>query len=169
MCSDADRATFKRLMSTRSAQQRSALQVLVISSLPSALDKQEIIVRRGTQLATTRKWRWRFSQTGIASLAEAPRSDKPALYDAGADRRILEAPDETPSAGNVRWNGSLPADNLEDISKHHILCVLRQHEISSQRRRRWCMSGNPEFAQRPGDIVGLHLNPPENAVVLFIS
>jgi len=106
---------------------------------------------------------------GLAGLVDAPRSGKPALYDQEAERRILEALDEKPPAGYARWNGPLLADKLKDISKHHIWRVLRQHEISLERRRSWCISTDPEFAQKAADIVGLYLNPPENAVVLSVD
>jgi transposase len=35
--------------------------------------------------------------------------------------------------------------------------------------RTWCISTDPEFATKSADIVGLYLNPPENAIVLCID
>jgi hypothetical protein len=61
------------------------------------------------------------------------------------------------------------ATHLGDISKHQIWRVLRQHEISLERRRSWCISTDPAFAQKAADIVALHLQPPENAVVLSVD
>ena len=77
--------------------------------------------------------------------------------------------DAAPPAGYARWNGPLLAKHLGDISKHQIWRVLRQHEISLQRRRRWCISTDPAFAQKAADIVGLYLQAPENAVVLSVD
>jgi len=37
------------------------------------------------------------------------------------------------------------------------------------RMRAWCISTDPEFAAKAADIVGLYLNPPENAIVLSID
>ena len=37
-----------------------------------------------------------------------------------------------------------------------------------RRRRRWCISTDPAFAQKAADLVGLYLQPPENAVVLSV-
>jgi hypothetical protein len=47
--------------------------------------------------------------------------------------------------------------------------VLRRHEISLARRRSWCISTDPAFAQKAADAVGLYLQPPENAVVLSVD
>ncbi|MBV8737569.1 MAG: hypothetical protein JO007_09965 [Alphaproteobacteria bacterium] len=54
--------------------------------------------------------------------------------------------DAPPLAGYSRWDGTPPARHLGDISKHQIWRVLRAHEISLARRRRWCLSTDPSFA-----------------------
>src|SRR5262250_796367 len=46
---------------------------------------------------------------------------------------------------------------------------LRKHDICLQRRRSWCISTDPEFGPKAADIVGLYLNPPENALVLCVD
>jgi len=74
-----------------------------------------------------------------------------------------------PAAGCGRWDGALLAQHLGDISKHQIWRVLRRHEISLARRRSWCISTDPYFAQKAADIVGLYLQPPQNAVVLCVD
>jgi hypothetical protein len=37
------------------------------------------------------------------------------------------------------------------------------------RRRSWCISTDPGFAQKAADNVGLYLQPPENAVVFVVD
>jgi transposase len=77
--------------------------------------------------------------------------------------------DEPPPAGYGRWDGGLLARHVGDISKHQIWRVLRRHEISLARRRSWCISTDPAFAQKAADIVGLYLQPPANAVVFSVD
>ncbi len=40
---------------------------------------------------------------------------------------------------------------------------------SLERRRSWCISTDPYFAQKAADIVGLYLHPPQNAIVLCVD
>src|SRR6516164_7244527 len=63
-----------------------------------------------------------------------------ASRDARDERRIPVALDGRPPDGYARWNGTLLAKHLGDISKHQIWRVLREHEISLARRRSWCIS-----------------------------
>jgi len=55
------------------------------------------------------------------------------------------------------------------IPGHQVWAVLRKHGISLQRRRSGCISTDPEFACKAADIVGLYLDPPENAVVICVD
>src|SRR5438132_8717158 len=66
-----------------------------------------------------------------------PVMDVPTAIDAQDERRILGALDAPPPAGYARWNGPLLGKHLGDISKHQIWRVLREHEISLERRRSW--------------------------------
>lgn len=47
--------------------------------------------------------------------------------------------------------------------------MLRKYGIQLERRRSWCESTDPEFARKAADIVGLYLDPPENAVVICVD
>ena len=54
-------------------------------------------------------------------------------------------------------------------SVHAVWRVLRQEGICLQRQRSWCVSTDKEFAAKAADIVGLYLNPPENALVISVD
>lgn len=119
--------------------------------------------------ATVSKWRTRFSHGSMSGLIDAPRPGKRAKYDLMTEKRILAQLDALPPAGYGTWTGRLLADALGDVSPHHIWRVLRRHGIHLQRRRSWCISTDPEFARKAADIVGLYLDPPENALVLSVD
>jgi hypothetical protein len=55
------------------------------------------------------------------------------------------------------------------ISEHYVWRILRKHQISLARRRSWCISTDPEFVPKAAAIVGMYLDPPENAVVLCVD
>jgi transposase len=47
--------------------------------------------------------------------------------------------------------------------------VLRDNGIHLERKRSWCVSRDPDFAQKAADVVGLYLNPPANAIVFSVD
>jgi len=105
----------------------------------------------------------------MAGLADAPRSGKPAIYSESTERRILAKLDEPPPDGYSSWAGGLVAKALGDVSADQVWRVLRKYGIHLQRRRSWCVSTDPQFAQKAADIVGLYLEPPESAVVISVD
>jgi len=111
----------------------------------------------------------RFGKGRIEALADAPRSGKARKYGDETERRILAHLDEPPPDGYAGWNGGLLAKALGDVSADYVWRVLRKHGIHLGRRHSWCVSTDPEFAKKAADIVGLYLNPPENAVVLSVD
>jgi transposase len=119
--------------------------------------------------ATVSKWRTRFARQGMTGLADMPRPGKKAKYDRDTERLILTRLDSPPPTGYATWTGRLLAKALGDVSPHHVWRVLRRHGIHLQRRRSWCVSTDPQFAQKAADIVGLYLNPPENAIVISVD
>jgi len=79
--------------------------------------------------------------------------------------KLLEQP---PPPGQACWDGPAAARVLK-ASPHAVWRVLRKEGICLTRQRSWCVSTDPEFTTKAADIVGLYLNPPENALVLALD
>jgi len=110
-----------------------------------------------------------FAAEGTDGLWDDFRPGRPVVHDAQENERsILEKLDQQPPGGFSKWNGPLLAQALK-LNVHQVWQVLRQRGISLQRRRSWCISTDPEFSAKAADVVGLYLNPPENAVVLSVD
>jgi len=151
------------------SEQRHVQRARIVLEAAAGKTTREIAHSLGLRQATVSKWRTRFGKGRIEALADAPRPGKPRKYGDETERRILAQLDEPPPDGYASWNGRLLAQALGDVSAHYVWRMLRKHGIQLQRRRSWCVSTDPEFAKKAADIVGLYLNPPENAVVLSVD
>jgi transposase len=130
---------------------------------------EQIAVELKTRTARVSKWRQRFGKDRLEGLGDAPRPGKPARYDADTEKRVLDLLDQPPPKGYSQWNGARLAAALPDVSKAQVWRILRRHDICLERRRSWCISTDPEFGPKAADVVGLYLNPPENALVLAVD
>jgi transposase len=113
-------------------------------------------------------WRRRFEENGIDGLYDLPRSGKPPRYGDNFRNQVLAVLEEPPPEGQAVWDGPAVADHLKS-SVHAVWRVLRKEGICLARQRSWCVSTDPEFTVKAADIVGLYLNPPENALVLSVD
>ena len=150
-------------------EQRLVDRAQIILAASEGKTNIEIAKKLNTRSARISKWRTRFAKDRLAGLTDAHRSGKPATYDHNTGKRVLSKLDESPPKGYAKWNGSLLAKALGDISGDQVWKILRKHNISLQRKRSWCISTDPEFTAKAADVVGLYLDPPENAVVLCVD
>jgi transposase len=130
---------------------------------------QQIAEQLHTRTARVSQWRQRFGKCRIAGLRDAARPGRPATYDKTTEKRVLTLLDEPPPKGYSQWNGKRVAEQLGDVSKDQVWRILRRHDIYLQRRRSWCLSTDPEFGPKAADVVGLYLNPPQDALILSVD
>jgi transposase len=166
---DDERKTLMSWLRSGTTEYRLAERAKMILAAAEGQTTRRIAETMKTRPARVSKWRTRFNREGIAGLQDAPRKGAPCRYDKNTEHRILAILDKSPPEGFATWTGSLVAEGLGDVSSHQVWRVLRLHGIHLQRRRSWCISADPEFAAKAADIVGLYLDPPENAVVLCVD
>jgi transposase len=164
-----DRKTLETWVKSSKTEQRTALRSRIILAAARGMTTEAIARENAVRPNTVSKWRRRFAEKGLGGLADAPRPGARRRYGKETERRILAKLDEPPPQGNATWSGTLLAEALGDVSADHVWRVLRRYGIHLQRRRSWCISTDPEFAAKAADIVGLYLDPPENAVVLCVD
>ncbi len=167
--SEAEQDTLRSWLRAGTSEQRMVERAQIILAAAEGSGTNEIARELRTRPARVSKWRTRFARERLAGLIDAPRPGAVARYDEATERRILAALDERPPAGHATWTGSLLAAHLGDVSADQVWRTLRRHGISLRRRRSWCISTDPEFTQKAADIVGLYLDPPENALVVCVD
>ena len=158
--------TLKQWLRAGTAEQRMVERARLILLAHQGLATTQIAQDLQTRPARVSKWRQRFARHRLDGLQDRARSGKPHRYDRNTKLRILSQLDSPPPKGQASWTGSSLAQALGDVSDAQVWRVLRSHGISLQRRRSWCISTDPEFAAKAADVIGLYLNPPENALVL---
>lgn len=167
-CSDEDRKTLEGWARSRTLEARLVERArIVLRSLEGKAVKaiaQELSIRPNSVI----DWRRRFDEEGMAGLVDRPRSGKPRQYTDEFRNQILAALELPPPRGQAVWDGPALAQHLK-ASVHAVWRVLRKEGICLMRQRSWCVSTDPEFAAKAADVVGLYLNPPQNALVLSVD
>ena len=113
-------------------------------------------------------WRERFAKLGVAGLKDRPRAGEPVEYGTEFRKQVLELLEKPLPKGQACWDGPSVAKRL-NVSDDAVWRLLRKEGICLSRQRSWCVSTDPEFVAKAADIVGLYLNPPENALVISID
>lgn len=165
---DEQRQTLEAIIGSGKSEHRIHLRAQIVTDAADGLTVSSSSHRLGVTRPMVIKWRRRFAALGVDGLRDAQRSGQPAKYGMEFERRVLATLDETPPEGYSRWNGNLLARHL-GVKADQVWRVMRKNGIDLARRRSWCVSTDPEFASKAADIVGLYLNPPQNAVVICMD
>lgn len=166
---DDERAELERWLRSARTEQRLAFRARVVLAAADGEGSVSIARREGVRVNTVSTWRTRFAARGIAGLVDEQRAGRPTVYGPETEARVLAQLEQPPPDGYSTWNGRLLAQALGDVPAHRVWAILQKHGIQLQRRRRWCVSTDPEFGPKAAEIVALYLDPPDNAVVLAVD
>lgn len=167
-CTDKDKEALEQILRSRTEEVRMVERAKIILKCLEGERVHKIAKDLNVRPNTVIEWRRRFEKDGIKGIKDKPRSGKPARYDAEFRSQVLKALELPPPAGQAQWDGPAVAKHL-DTSVDAVWRLLRKENICLSRQRSWCVSTDPEFIPKAADIVGLYLNPPENALVISVD
>ena len=136
----------------------------------AAGDSNNAVARRlALTNVTVGKWRARFVRHRIAGLYDEIRPGRPRTIDdeqvASLIRRTLQ---HRPKDGATHWSVRRAAKE-SGISKSSVHRYLQLFSLKPHRTESFKLSTDAFFIEKLRDVVGLYLNPPENALVLSVD
>lgn len=163
-----ERRQLQRLANGRAIARQLTQRAQIILSCLEGKGNREIAHELGICEQTAAKWRDRFATYRLEGLQDASRARPPKKYGNEFKCRLLKVLEQSPPKGQSCWDGKALAEVL-GVPKHAVWGTLRKEGIQLQRSRSWCVSTDKQFATKSADVIGLYLNPPENALVLCVD
>lgn len=125
------------------------------------------------QLDVNRKtvtlWRNRFADEGLDCLWEvAPGRGRKASYGLDKIESIVEATLRTKPKGMTHWSCRQMAA-AQGVSKSTINNIWQSHNLRPHRVETFKLSRDARFLEKLTDVIGLYLNPPQQAMVLCVD
>jgi len=161
------RRTLNKFVHSSSTPQSLAQRSRIVLAAADGSSNQEIAAALKIPAVTVGKWRHSFAVQGLEGLRDAPRPGRPLKYDSEVrhkvQTRVCQQPDD-----QSRWSvRTLAAELGLPASTVHAMLVAAK--LQPHRMRTFTFSPDPDFEAKLLDIVGLYLNPPENALVLCVD
>jgi len=122
----------------------------------------------GLTRETVGKWRMRFADLGIEGLYDELRSGRRRTIDEERIAQVIRDTLEIKPAGETHWSVRTMAKN-SGLSKSTVQRVWNAFGVRPHRARSFKLSTDSFFVEKVTDIVGLYLNPPDNAMVLCVD
>jgi len=177
---DADRVKLERRSRDRGAEARLAERARIVLLAADGLTGPQIAERVGCTEPTVIKWRRQYAADGLAGLEDAPRPGGPrTVLTDEAIGEILSAtvtppPQALRAAGVTHWSSRRLADWLRrakgiEVSHDSIARLWRRFCLRPHRTEGFKFSTDPQLDAKVRDVVGLYLQPPDNAAVICVD
>lgn len=144
--------------------QRARIILLSASGKPN----QQIARQLELRPSTVSKWRRRFLAYGIMGLYDELRPGRPRSISDERVARVVRKTLQDRSPDATHWSIRQLAKQSA-TSKSTVHRIWQAFGLQPHRQKHFQLSNDPFFVEKVRDIVGLYLNPPENAVVLCVD
>jgi transposase/DNA-binding CsgD family transcriptional regulator len=165
----SDQEQIGRWLAAHGTPQQVALRGRIVLAAAAGQSDRAIAQQLGTNRKTVTLWRGRFTEQGLESLWEiAPGRGRKPTYGPGKIKAIVNATLETKPKGMTQWSCRLMAKS-QQVSKSTVSNIWRSHNLKPHRVKSFKLSRDPRFLEKLTDVVGLYLNPPQQAIVLCVD
>lgn len=139
-------------------------------ALESARGESNTVIAERLQVSqpTVSLWRRRFLERGLAGLYSERPSAHARTYDEEQVARLMRRALRTRPKDATHWSRRGFA-KATGVSKSTVQRYFSLFGIQPHRHKTFKLSNDPFFVEKVRDIVGLYLNPPENALVLCVD
>ncbi len=164
-----ERSQLESLARSRSMSAALVQRAKIVLACAEGTPNSAVAARLGVHKATVGLWRRRFGERRVAGLYDELRPGKPRTID---DERVAELIYTTlhkrPRNGATHWS----VRDLEvetGISKTSVQRYLSLVGVRPHRTESFKLSTDPFFVDKLRDVVGLYMNPPQNALVVCVD
>src|SRR6202030_2447460 len=164
-----DRQKIQGWIAAHGSRQQVALGCRIVLGAAEGEADAAISRRLSVNRNTVILWRKRFVDSGLDGLWDvAPGRGRKPVYEIDKIAAIVDATLQTKPAGMTHWSCRTMAES-QGVSKSTVSNIWRAHKLQPHRTKTFKLSRDPKFLEKMTDVVGLYLNPPQEAMVLCVD
>jgi transposase len=167
MLREGDREELTRLTRSSAVRAGIAQRARIVLLAAEGMTNTAIAEYVGVSRPTVIGWRNRYQAEGVDGLADSDRSGRPRHIDRATVIAVTLVPPPK-KYGVTHWSSRLLGRHL-NISDHAVASIWREYGVQPWRSKSFRFSTDPQLEAKVLDVVGLYLDPPENAVVLSVD
>jgi transposase len=167
--SDGQRSTLEKLARSQTAPQRQVTRAKALLMAADGVANEHIAASVGVSPTTVRAWRSRFAEEGLAKLGQVRRGrgPKPSITPEQVEQIVHDTLHAKPR-GETHWSTRSMARHA-GVSRSTVQRIWHARGLKPHLVDTFKVSTDPAFEEKLTDVVGLYLNPPENAIVLCMD
>ena len=166
---EGDEQQLRQWVAAYGTPQQVCLRSRIVLAAAAGQSDSAIVRDLGVNRNTVILWRARYQRDGLDGLWEiAPGRGRKPIYGSEKIEAIVDATLRTKPKGMTHWSCRLMAES-QKVSKSTINNIWQSHNIKPHRTKTFKLSRDTKFLEKLTDVVGLYLNPPQQAIVLCVD
>lgn len=163
-----DRPILEKWVRSHTAAQNIVLRSRILLLSDAGQTVEAIAAELDTSTNTVYKWLNRYQGQGLDGIRDLPRSGQPRKLSQKKVEEVLRLTQTRVPAGATHWSLRLMAKHT-GITIWQVQQIWQGAGLKPHRLQTFKFSNDSEFAEKVVDVVGLYMNPPENAMVLSVD
>jgi len=165
--SNEDREILLKWKRSPTTPQKLVRRAEIILAAAEGLNNKTVSERGLGSVQTVCLWRKRYAEYGIAGLEDQPKSGRPRTI--GRDKIAeIVATTLTPPQSVTHWSARRLAKQV-GVGHSTVHRIWQAYDLKPHRVQTFKFSRDPQLKEKVVDIVGLYLNPPDEALVLGVD
>jgi transposase len=166
--SDEERIVLDGYARKTKISHRLGLRARIVLHCAEGLGNHDVARKLGCGESTVRKWRKRWIALGLDGLDDGFRSGAPRKASDDKVEEVVRLTIETTPEGATHWSTRSMASKV-GLSKDTVARIWRAFGLKPHRSTTFQISTDPFFIEKVRDVVGLYMDPPDNALVLSVD
>ena len=166
--SDEERSDLERWARGRTVSFQLVQRARIILECAAGLGTTEVAKKLGLAVSTVSKWRSRFLRDRTKALHDLPRPKTERKLEDEIVEEVVRLTLQTKPKGQTHWSTRQLAQKL-GVSQTSISRIWRAFRLQPHRKTTFTLSTDDFFVEKVRDVVGLYMNPPDNAVVFCVD
>ncbi len=170
---EGDREELVRRAASRTFGVRDVQRAELVLAAADGVSNREIGRRVGMHYNQVAVWRRRYEEFGLGGLVDEDRSGRPVIFGHDDVLRLVKTVTEPPPDSATRWTMDALAVRMAEhgvaISASQVWRICRALDLKPWQTESWMTSHDPDFWAKAGDVCGLYLDPPDNAMVWSVD
>jgi transposase len=162
-----DRKVLESWVRSRTLPRRQVDRAKILLGAASGESSRGLAKTVGVARDTARLWIRRYEAEGLGAVErDRPRRGRPRKLTPDLEAEIVEITvnEDPPPGEGTHWTSRL-LGRVMGITHMDVWRTWRKYGLKPHQIRRFKLSRDPRLVEKLHDVVGVYLNPPDNAVV----
>ena len=162
-----DRPALERLFRAHKTPQNLIFRARILTLCDAGHTAEEAAQTLNTSTNAVYRWLNRYQQSGHDGIKDLPRPGQPTKITKVKVEEVLRLSQQTVPRESTHWSLRLMAKRA-GITVWQVQQIWNAAGLKPHVLKTFKISNDPAFAEKVIDVVGLYMNPPENAIIVCV-